>query len=207
LSLKFDAFYRICLNIFFAPIFSSRAVGASILDSKEAHSISAKGMTLVELMITVAIVGTLAALANIQYKQFYFRAKNVEAMQNVNLAFAMVNSWIVENSEIDSSACPNTFTLSSGEIACRMSSNSNWDNPFGYQLPDPTKSRFSISYVSSPGSWTVLASSEAGYMGCPGSGQQIYVKGHCGRLCLRTQMNFEDCTVQHMPGCSLFPCP
>lgn len=57
----------------------------------------AKGFTLIELMIVVAIIGILAAIAVPNFLKFQCRAKQSEAKSNLKSIFVAQESWRAEN--------------------------------------------------------------------------------------------------------------
>jgi len=56
-----------------------------------------KGFTLIELMITVAIVGILAAIAYPSYTEYVLRSRRVEAQNLLNDAAARQERWKAQN--------------------------------------------------------------------------------------------------------------
>ncbi|WP_198084504.1 type IV pilin protein [Variovorax sp. E3] len=56
-----------------------------------------KGFTLIELMITVAVVGILAAIAYPSYTEYVLRSRRVEAQNMLNDAAARQERWKAQN--------------------------------------------------------------------------------------------------------------
>ena len=67
-----------------------------------------KGFTLIELMITVAIVGILAAIALPAYSQYIARGKRAEVRAEVLRGEGWLERFNTENNRYDSSAVPTT---------------------------------------------------------------------------------------------------
>ncbi len=60
---------------------------------------AAKGFTLIELMIVVAIIGILAAIAVPNFLKFQCRAKQSEAKANLKSIFVAQESWRAEEDQ------------------------------------------------------------------------------------------------------------
>jgi type IV pilus assembly protein PilA len=62
----------------------------------QTRTLVAKGFTLIELMIVVAIIGILAAIAIPNFSKFQARAKQSEAKSNLKGVFTAQKSWFQE---------------------------------------------------------------------------------------------------------------
>ncbi|MDI3381954.1 type IV pilin protein [Xenophilus aerolatus] len=58
---------------------------------------SAKGFTLIELMIVVAVVAILAAIAYPSYQEYVMRSRRVEGQSMLNDAAARMERWRAQN--------------------------------------------------------------------------------------------------------------
>ena len=74
----------------------------------------ARGFTLIELMIVVAIIGILAAIAIPNFTRFQARAKQSEAKANLKGIFTTAKSWFAEKNVLDCGFCG--FTPESGNL-------------------------------------------------------------------------------------------
>jgi type IV pilus assembly protein PilA len=66
------------------------------------RKLTAKGFTLIELMIVVAIIGILAAIAIPNFARFQARAKQSEAKSNLKALFTAQKSWYQEKEQYSS---------------------------------------------------------------------------------------------------------
>ena len=96
---------------------------------------TAKGFTLIELMIVVAIIGILAALAYPSYTRYVMRAKRADAKQ----ALLQVAQWMERGYTVNYKYAPSTTTLpltqspSQGAIAYAISLESSSDTAYSLQ--------------------------------------------------------------------------
>ena len=65
----------------------------------------ARGFTLIELMIVVAIIGILAAIAVPNFLKFQAKARQTEAKQNLKAIFTAVKSNFAENTQYTCGFC------------------------------------------------------------------------------------------------------
>ncbi len=65
----------------------------------------ARGFTLIELMIVVAIIGILAAIAIPNFMKFQARARQSEAKANLKAIFTTSKSWFAEKGALDCGFC------------------------------------------------------------------------------------------------------
>ncbi len=124
------------------------------------------GLSLIELMVVVAIIGILAAIAIPRFQLFMTKARQTEAKTNLNHIYAFQTSYFGDN---DSYAeLPNVGYLTnsgSGGVV----TNCNLPNDLGFKLTDCRKVRY--IYSSSPvitGSTGFLAQAASGGTGLPG---------------------------------------
>jgi prepilin-type N-terminal cleavage/methylation domain-containing protein len=75
------------------------------------RGLGVKGFTLIELMIVVAIIGTLAALAIPNLIKFSCKAKQSEVRQNLGSMFATMNTYFSDNDTYPDTALIGTSTL------------------------------------------------------------------------------------------------
>jgi type IV pilus assembly protein PilE len=71
-----------------------------------------KGFTLIELMITVAVIGILAAIAYPSYTEYVIRSRRVEAQNLLNDAAARQERWKAQNGQYAKTADLSKLKLS-----------------------------------------------------------------------------------------------
>jgi len=82
----------------------------------------AKGFTLIELMIVVAIIGILAAIAIPNFLRFQARAKQSEAKQNLGAIFTAYTSYFSDNNTF-----PSNSSITIGTITYNCLSVADWE--------------------------------------------------------------------------------
>src|SRR4051812_9314034 len=101
------------------------------------------GFSLIELMLTVGIIGLLANLAMPTFEVFTIKAKQAEMLSNSHLAAAVVESALTETNfdlpDVQSNAGYVTFYLAGQDPA-----ECNQPNPFGFAVPNCAKTRYAI---------------------------------------------------------------
>lgn len=102
----------------------------------------ARGFTLIELMVTVAIVGILAAIALPAYTQYIARGKRAEVRVEVLRGEGWLERFNTENNRYDSSAVPNT--------------NPGFDAKFGF-VPSSGSANYTMTLVVTSTAYTITA--------------------------------------------------
>ena len=125
---------------------------------------SARGFTLIELMITVAIVGILAAIALPSYTSYIARGKRAEVRAEVLRAEGWLERYSSEN---------NRYTDAPGSAA-----NAGFAPRFG-AVPRTGTANYNITVVVSDTAYTITAT-RANSMAADGCGN--YVKTNIGSL-------------------------
>ena len=125
-----------------------------------------KGFTLIELMITVAVIGILAAVALPSYNQYVARAKRAEARAEVLRAEGWMERYFTENNRYSSTAAapttnPTAFTTNFGTV------------------PKSGTAYYNISLTVSSTGYTITAT-RTGSMASDGCGD--YTKTNTGSL-------------------------
>jgi general secretion pathway protein G len=100
---------------------------------RQRHLVTFAGFTMIELLVVVAILGTLAILSIPTYNEFVSRAKNGRAKQEVRVLEREIIGYFMETESLP-------ITL--GEIS-RGDLKDPWGNPYVY-FNTPTRSKFGI---------------------------------------------------------------
>jgi type IV pilus assembly protein PilE len=83
------------------------------------------GFTLIEVMITVAIIGTLASIAVPQYTDYVTRSRLIEAQSKLSDTRVRLEQFFVNNRTYMGFACAQSATGNDNfDIACTLAANS-----------------------------------------------------------------------------------
>ena len=88
-----------------------------------------RGFTLIEIMIVIAIIGTLSAIAVPNYLKYKNNAKIVVAITDIRLIEKQISLLLVDNPQL-----PNNLN-----IVPNIPTNDPWGNPYQYLLIDGGK--------------------------------------------------------------------
>ena len=102
---------------------------------------SQSGLSLIELMIVVAIIGILAALAIPRFQGFQARARQDEGKSNLNHIYTLEQSYHGDN---DTYAVIPAMgqAITTGTADTTAIGNCNIDNVLGFRVTDCTKVRY-----------------------------------------------------------------
>src|SRR5688572_15672980 len=100
-------------------------------------SLKAKsGFSLVELMVTVAILGTLASLSISRFQKFQARARQVEAKVNLSSIYTLMESHFQQNETYEDGILMAPSLLSGPPF--NTPSSCHRSNSYGFQITDCT---------------------------------------------------------------------
>ncbi len=104
---------------------------------------SQSGLSLIELMIVVAIIGILAALAIPRFQGFQARARQAEAKSNLNHIYTLETTYHGDNDEYVAFGAMGQGIESGIGGAGENTTNCNLTtNPIGFRVTDCTKVRY-----------------------------------------------------------------
>jgi type IV pilus assembly protein PilE len=140
----------------FRPLVDSfcRAARPRLASSPQTGGIMrfARGFTLIELMITVVIIGILAAIAYPSYQSYMARSRRSEAQQFMQTMDSRQKQILVEQRAY--ATAPNALNVSMSGWTC---SAAQCENPYYTITFDPA-----VDNADTPPSYTICASPKAG---------------------------------------------
>lgn len=161
------------------------------------------GFSLVELMVVVGIIGTLAGIVVSSSKMYILKARQTEARQNVKTMLASVEGYSSENGIIGPDSSCDMFDPIVGCVLSYISPGCEIKNVFGVHLTDCDKSQYIYTYTAYPKPpaiptmYAILAFSKKTLMNCGVWSSDVWYATSCGRTGQWRAMN-TDCSYEQI---------